>query len=233
MSILLSIAMNEKLLYDTSIEQLNLLEQILSNFRRINEWVKGVGSLDENLLIQKSQVGDIKSFEILVEAYQKKAFNIAYRMLGNLEDANDVTQEALVKVYKYLPKFKGDSKFSTWLYSIVTNTSIDYMRKNRKADVVYLDKKEDDKMKKEIPDNTNSPEQLLEKNEIKRVIHDSINKLSREHRTVIILRDIQGFSYEEIANILNCSVGTVKSRISRARGNLKSILSQNMASTIC
>ena len=195
--------------------------------------MKGVGSLDENLLIQKSQSGDIKSFEMLIETYQKKAFNIAYRMLGNLEDANDVTQEAFVKVYKSLGKFKGDSKFSTWLYSIVTNASIDYMRKNRKTDVVYLDKKEEDQMKIEVPDNINTPEHLFEKKEIKRVIHDSINKLSKEHRTVIILRDIQGFSYDEIANILNCSEGTVKSRISRARGQLKNILSQNMASTTC
>ncbi|TCQ08180.1 RNA polymerase RpoE-like sigma-24 subunit [Serpentinicella alkaliphila] len=189
--------------------------------------------MDENLLIQKSQAGDIKSFEMLIETYQKKAFNIAYRMLGNLEDANDVTQEAFVKVYKSLGKFKGDSKFSTWLYSIVTNASIDYMRKNRKTDVVYLDKKEEDKMKIEVPDNINTPEHLFEKKEIKRVIHDSINKLSKEHRTVIILRDIQGFSYDEIANILNCSEGTVKSRISRARGQLKNILSQNVASTTC
>lgn len=200
--------------------------------RQINEWVRGVNSLDENLLIQKSVEGDIQSFEILVTTYQKKAFNIAYRMLGNLEDANDVTQEALVKVYKSLPKFKGDSKFSTWLYSIVTNASIDYIRKNRKSNVVYLDKKEENQMKREIPDNENTPENLLEKNEIKRVIHDSINKLNKEHRTVIILRDIQGFTYEEIANMLNCSEGTVKSRISRARGNLKNILSQKMTSTI-
>ena len=138
-----------------------------------------MGSLDENLLIQKSQSGDIKSFEMLIETYQKKAFNIAYRMLGNLEDANDVTQEAFVKVYKSLGKFKGDSKFSTWLYSIVTNASIDYMRKNRKTDVVYLDKKEEDQMKIEVPDNINTPEHLFEKKEIKRVIHDSINKLSK------------------------------------------------------
>ncbi|WP_278287094.1 RNA polymerase sigma factor [Clostridium aceticum] len=92
----------------------------------------------EDVLIEKARRGDIESFELLIEAYQKKAFNIAYRILGNLEDANDVTQEALVKVYRSIHNFKGNSSFSTWLYSIVNNVCIDFIRKIKKQSFFIL-----------------------------------------------------------------------------------------------
>lgn len=187
----------------------------------------------EAYLIDKSKEGDITSFEELIIAHQKKAFNIAYRMLGNLEDANDVTQEAILKVYRSISKFKENSSFSTWFYSIVNNTCIDFIRKNRKSNVIYLDKEYEengDSYKKEISDTeSHTPETALEKKEVRKLVHDSINQLSPEQRKIIVLRDINGFSYQEIAEILNCSEGTVKSRISRARANLKSIIQNKLA----
>ncbi|SNS85231.1 RNA polymerase, sigma-24 subunit, RpoE [Anaerovirgula multivorans] len=182
----------------------------------------------EAVLIEKAKTGDVESFELLIASYQKRAFNIAYRMLGNLEDANDITQEALVKVYRSIHNFKGNSSFSTWLYSIVNNVCIDFIRKNKKAKLLYIDKQQDgESYQREIPDEINTPECLFEKNEIKRMVHDAINQLNYEQRNIIILRDIQGFSYQEIAEMINVSVGTVKSRISRARSNLKEIISEN------
>ncbi len=182
-------------------------------------------------LIEKVKKGDIASFEVLIEPYQKKAFNIAYRMLGNLEDANDVTQEAMIKIYKSISGFQGKSSFSTWLYSVVSNSCIDYIRKNRRAVVVSLDREYDtgeSMYKFEVADEMNTPEYLFERNETKRIIHDAINQLNVDQREIIILRDINGFSYNEIAEILKCSEGTVKSRISRARSNLKTLLTKKL-----
>lgn len=195
--------------------------------------MKGVKHLNQQeiSLIEKVKKGDIASFEVLIEPYQKKAFNIAYRMLGNLEDANDVTQEAMIKIYKSISGFQGKSSFSTWLYSVVSNSCIDYIRKNRRAVVVSLDREYDtgeSMYKFEVADEMNTPEYLFERNETKRIIHDAINQLNVDQREIIILRDINGFSYNEIAEILKCSEGTVKSRISRARSNLKTLLTKKL-----
>ena len=181
----------------------------------------------EEDLIEKAKAGDVKSFEILIANYKKRAFNIAYRMLGNLEDANDVTQESFLKIYRSIDKFKGKSSFSTWLYSIVSNTCIDFIRRNRKKTTISIDTNYDeDGYEIEIADEKNTTESLFEKKEIIRSIHDAINRLNHDQKIVIILRDIQGFSYFEISKILNISEGTVKSRISRGRKNLKNILEE-------
>ncbi|MCC5911761.1 MAG: sigma-70 family RNA polymerase sigma factor [Clostridiaceae bacterium] len=187
---------------------------------------------DEKTLIEKSQKGDVESFEILITSYQKTAFNIAYRMLGNFEDANDITQEAFIKVYKSIDKFKGESSFTTWLYAIVNNICLDFLRKKKKIKIISIDKSQgNENYQREIPDETNTPEVLFEKKEVRRTVQDAINQLKDEHRTIIILRDIQGFSYEEIAEILDISTGTVKSRISRARRSLKVIIGNGLKVT--
>ena len=182
-------------------------------------------------LIEKSSKGDVGSFEALIQPYQKKAFNIAYRMLGNVEDASDVTQEALIKIYKSLDKYQGKSSFSTWVYSIVNNTCIDFIRKHKKSNVIYLDQEiqgKDGSFKMEISDEMNTPEYLFEKQETQKMVQDAINQLNVDHREIIVLRDINGFSYQEIAGMLNCSEGTVKSRINRARGHLKLLLEKKL-----
>ncbi|WP_334300592.1 RNA polymerase sigma factor [Alkaliphilus flagellatus] len=188
-------------------------------------------SLKEASLIEQSKAGDIDSFEQLIAAHQKKAFNIAYRILGNLEDANDVTQEALIKAYRGIRNFNGKSSFSTWLYTIVNNACIDFIRKNRKTNVTYLDREyetEEGSYKLQVYGNEETPEELFEKKEVQKLVHEAINKLSYEHRRIIVLRDIEQFSYQEISQILNCSEGTVKSRINRARSNLKILIKEQL-----
>ncbi|HHY83882.1 MAG TPA: sigma-70 family RNA polymerase sigma factor, partial [Clostridiales bacterium] len=182
---------------------------------------------NEKKLLAKAKKGDIEAFEKLVENYQKKAFNIAYRMMGDYDDANDMTQEAFIRVYKSIKNFKEQSSFSTWIYRIITNVCLDELRKRKNASVVSIDedvKLDDSDVKRQIESDGPTPEETAERNELKRLVGDAIKDLSDEHRAVIVLRDLRGFSYEEIAGILKCPEGTVKSRISRARQALKDIL---------
>lgn len=185
----------------------------------------------ESSLIKQSKAGNVESFEQLIAGHQKRVFNIAYRMLGNLDDASDVTQEILLKAYRGIRNFKGKSSFSTWLYTITNNTCIDFIRKNRKTNLVYLDREyetEEGSYRIQLDSNEDTPEQLFEKKEVQKLVRESINELSYNHRKVIILRDMEQFSYREIAEILDCSEGTIKSRISRARVSLKTIIKEKL-----
>ncbi len=184
----------------------------------------------ERRLIKKCAKGNLEAFEELIEKYEKTAYNIALKMLKNQDDAMDISQEAFIKVFKSIKTFNFESSFSTWLYRIVTNTCLDFLRK-KNNNVYSLDtpiNTEDGEIQRDIPDTLNSPEEILDKQLTKELVHDSINKLDENHKAIIILRDIQGFSYEEISQILDCSLGTVKSRISRARNNLKDIILKDM-----
>ncbi len=184
----------------------------------------------EQELIKRAQNGDVAAFESLIEEYQKRIFSIAYRMVSNPEDAADLTQEVIVKIFKNLDKFQGNAKFSTWVYRIATNTCLDELKKNKRYTTYSLDKEietEEGSLMGELPDKGPTPEQAAEKKAIQTAVREAIGKLPTDHKKVMILRDLQGLSYEEIADVVGCSVGTVKSRISRARENLKKILSQD------
>jgi len=181
----------------------------------------------ENVLIEISKKGDISAFEELIETYQNKVFNIAYSMLNNYEDANDVAQEVFIRVYKSIKNFKGESSFSTWLYRITTNVCLDELRKRKNKNVVSIDEDipfDDGEVTRQIVDDGPTPDIIAEKKEVREIVNEAIGQLSEEHKTVIILRELQGLSYEEISKIINCPQGTVKSRINRARSALKNIL---------
>ena len=181
----------------------------------------------EKILIEKSKNGDIESFERLIEKYQIVAFNIAYRMIGNKEDASDIAQEALIKVFKSLKSFRGDSSFSTWFYKIVTNKCIDAIRKMKKVKTYSLDKEfetDNGNYSIEVGDNRYLPDKLYEIKEKRELVHSALKRIPEKYRTVLILRDIQGFTYEEISRIIDNPLGTVKSRINRGRLLLKEIL---------
>ncbi len=181
----------------------------------------------EKTLLERAKSGDIAAFEQLIESYQKKIFNIALRMLGNYDDAGDLTQEVLIRIYKSIKSFKEQSSFSTWIYRITTNVCLDEIRKRKNRKVISLDeeiKLDDGDMKRQIESDEPSPEETAETEDLKKIVNEAIANLNEEHRIVIILRDIQGLSYEEIAEALNCPEGTVKSRINRARQALKNIL---------
>lgn len=184
-------------------------------------------SENEKSLLERAKTGDVKAFEMLVEAYQRKIYNIALRMIGNSDDAYDLAQEVLIRIYKSIGSFKEQSSFSTWVYRITTNVCLDEIRKRKNKWTVSLDEDirlDDSEIKREIESDDPKPDEMTEKAELKKTITEAINKLNEEHRIVIVLRDIHGFSYEDIAKIVKCPEGTVKSRINRARQALKSIL---------
>jgi len=174
-------------------------------------------------LVGRSKEGDLSAFEELVVMYQKQIYNLGFRMMGSEEDACDVVQEAFLKAFKSIKKFDGRSSFGTWVYRIAVNVCIDELRKRKKVKlypVAHNDNPEDRGCKLVI-DTDDLPEEQMERREVKKQVHRAISKLGEEHRVIIILRDIQGKSYQEIANILGINIGTVKSRISRARTSLK------------
>jgi RNA polymerase sigma factor (sigma-70 family) len=181
-------------------------------------------------LIEKAKSGDEASFELLILNCKTKAYNTALRYLRDEEDALDALQESLIKVFRHLGQFKEDCKFETWVYRIVVNTCNDFLRKNRPNQNVQsiYQTTEDGDFEREIADTNPTPLQLLETKETTEFVLNCLYQLAQEHKEVVILRDVQGFSYEEISEILNCSIGTVKSRINRARLRLREkILEQN------
>jgi len=190
---------------------------------------KGVNLLTdiEKKLIKKCKDGDIGSFETLLKNYQKTAYNVAYRMMGNEEDAKDMAQEALIKVYKSIQSFRMDSEFSTWLYRIVMNVCKDELRK-KKMKVVSIDKHletEEGEIQMELKDSGPTPEEILSSKESIAEIQKAMMQMSETNREVLVLRDVKGFSYDEICDITGLATGTVKSRINRGRQELSKLLS--------
>jgi len=186
--------------------------------------------MDESKLIKRIKTGDMDAFSQLVSAYEKKAINYAYRMLNDASDAEDAAQEAFLKVFDKIDTFREKSTFSTWFYTVLNNVCLDILRKrSRTADTVSINQtsSDDDEYELQLEDNSPGPYEQLQKNEAQRLLQEAIAQLSDEHRTIIIMRDINGFEYEEIAKITGVSLGTVKSRLSRARLALRSILKEN------
>ena len=177
-------------------------------------------------LVERCQSGDGDAFRLLVERYQERIYNVACSIVGNTETAQDVAQEAFVRAYQALSGFRGASGFYTWLYRITVNVSLNMAQKEkRRHDSTSLDSLLDSThMSPEALFENNTPSSDFERVQLRETIQSFINTLSLDHRTVIVLKDIEGLSQEEIAEILDCSVGTVKSRLSRARNHLKDLL---------
>jgi len=180
----------------------------------------------EAAAIERVLKGDVNAFEDLVTAYEKNVYNLALRMTRNEEDASDMAQEAFIKAYNSLPNFRGDSKFSVWLYRIVSNVCLDFLRKQSRRPAVSLsmEDEEGESSELEIPDESQSPEQLLERKMTRESVRRALELLPEEHRQILLLREIQGLSYEEIGQTLSLEEGTVKSRIFRARKKLCAFL---------
>jgi len=194
-----------------------------------------VNNTQERKLIQRCQKGDRKAFEELVIKYQKRALNLAYRLLGNYEDAQDVTQDAFVKAFRSVKKFRGESSFYTWLYRIVVDfcyrkfRSKAYREKRRTISLQKPIPTEEGEVARTIPSKEENPREILIDKEIQQAIQGAINSLEDKPRSVIILHDIEGFSYGEMAEILNCSIGTIRSRLHRAREMLRDKLKNLIA----
>jgi RNA polymerase sigma-70 factor (ECF subfamily) len=192
------------------------------------------GLREDTDIIVSIRKGNIDEFEKLVQKYQKMAFNIAYRITGSYEDACEVVQDAFLSGYRNLDGFKGTSKFSTWLCSIVINLSknriIKMKAKNRYEQFSLDDPAEtiDGPIEREVSSREPTVLDKLEREELREKVQDCIRGLDHEFREVIVLRDIQGFSYDEMAGILNIVEGTVKSRLFRARDAVKDCLKKVM-----
>lgn len=175
-------------------------------------------------LIQASRQGNLEAFEQLILLHEKRVYTIAYKYMGNHEDASDMAQEALIKAYQSIRSFRGDAAFGTWLGKITANCCLDELRKRKKMQVSSLDDTldlEEGSVKKEIEAPMITPEEHAVQQETVQYMQQLIDEMKEEYRLVIILRELEGYSYEEIAQLLSCSLGTVKSRISRARSYLK------------
>jgi RNA polymerase sigma-70 factor (ECF subfamily) len=182
---------------------------------------------EDHDLVLRSRKGDLKAFEALVEKHQKAMLNLAFRLIGDYEEACDAVQEAFLSAYRAIRKFRGEAKFSSWLYGIVLNQARTRLRQMagqaRFRSLSLDDPPEGDSGRKVLdpPSPEDSALEQLEKKEIEAKVQDCINRLEAEQREVLILRDIQGHSYEEIQQILGLPEGTVKSRLYRAREALK------------
>lgn len=178
----------------------------------------------DEILINRSKNGDMEAFEQLVRRYENKVYTVAYRFLGNHADASDLAQDTFLKLYHALPGFRGESSFTTWLYRITANACRDEIRRQQRFHVVSLDSETANhgaNYMSRVSGSAPSPEEVFERKEFNGVIQQCINSLSDEHRLILIMREIQGMSYDEIAGVLQCSLGTVKSRLSRARRAFK------------
>ena len=183
----------------------------------------------EKALVQQAKAGDRNAFAALVSAYESKVYNLALRYLGNREDAMDASQEVFLRVFRFLPGFQEESGFSTWIYRIGVNVCKDMLAKQSKRNEqsIEVEDEDDERRTIDIVDCRYAPEQILENAELRTMLSKAIASLPEQQREVIVLRDIQGLSYEEIAGVLSLESGTVKSRLSRARENLRKKLLQN------
>lgn len=181
---------------------------------------------DESSLIKKSKNGDSISFGELVKLYEKQVYNMALRFAGNTEDACDIAQDTFLRAFSYIKSFKEESAFSTWLYRITINCCNDYVKKRKKTASVplYQNTEDGDEEEIQISDNTYNPEDIYEKEQLKELVKTAISSLPEDYKQAIILRDINGLSYDEIAYVLKIEIGTVKSRISRGREKLKAFI---------
>jgi RNA polymerase sigma-70 factor (ECF subfamily) len=170
-------------------------------------------------LVERVQRGDKRAFDILVVKYQSKILSIISRFISDHAEINDVAQDAFIKAYRALPNFRGESAFYTWLYRIAINTAKNYLTaKGRRPPASDIDSQEAESYGVGVALRENaSPERLMMRDQLKKVIFDTIHELPEDLRTAITLREIDGLSYEEIAGSMDCPVGTVRSRIFRAR----------------
>ena len=188
---------------------------------------------DISELVHRAKQGDDEAFGMLVEQYQDKIYGYVFRMLHDSDEAEDVAQEVFIRAYQNLAGFREAASFPTWLYRIATNLAIDAARarKSRRANTFSLDEPvetDEGEMGRQLPADRRGTVSQVESSELQRIVAEAIAQLSARLRTVITLYDIEGLSYKEIAQVLGCPVGTVKSRLFNARNQLRDELEEKI-----
>ncbi len=199
--------------------------------------VRRVGSAEASELVARARDGDREAFDVLVERYTPRVYNLSLRITGSPEEAADCVQEAFLRAFASLRRFRGEAAFSTWLYRVAINVANDASRRLRSQPLraSELERPDSDEPISELDrfgsgleGGTKSPEDSLLESERREVVFDAIRSLPEHYRTMIVLYDLQGLSYEEISRVVGVRVGTVKSRLSRARLALKERLEPHL-----
>jgi RNA polymerase sigma-70 factor (ECF subfamily) len=185
-------------------------------------------SIEESVLVNRARKGDLAAYDDLVKRYQERIYATVYHMTSNHEDANDLAQEAFIKAYQALKSFKGGSSFYTWVYRIAVNKTINFLKQRKNKAHMSLDDldfnaEHDPDLVALISDKT--PRREVNLTELQEKLNAAMQKLSDAHRLVVTLHDVQGASHEEIAKIMDCNIGTVRSRLFYARQQLQAYLS--------
>ena len=185
---------------------------------------------EEAKIIRAVVDGNTNAFEDLVLEYQKQVYHITLKMTGNEEDAFDLSQETFLKAFRALSSFRGEAGFGSWLYRMAANLCIDFLRKKKRqggGQLISLDEDEEDRRPRELPDLRYEPQGALEKKEMRQKVQEGLQRLPHEQRLILVMRDVEGFSYQEISDALKIELGTVKSRIYRARAHLARLLTED------
>lgn len=187
---------------------------------------------DINLLIEAHLQGDPRAFGQIVARYQIRLLNFTYRMIGDRERAEDLVQEAFLRVYRHLDRFDRNRKFSTWIYTIASNLAKNELRNRSRSPLVTLEqarpRDEEEQRPMEFEDPESRPDELYERRNLKALVDLTVARLSSHHREVFVLRELEGKSYEEIAEIMHCNLGTVKSRLNRARQSFAELIGPHL-----
>lgn len=183
------------------------------------------------ILIERSQAGDRAAFDLLIRKHERRAYQYAYRLTPNADEAMDIVADAFVRVFNALPNFRGQSAFTTWLYRIITNCYLDLKKKDKSSRTVSLDAPADHEggeLERQIGDEDSSPDIEVERNERERIVQVAIHKLPEYQRAMLVMYHVEQLSYEQIAEALDLPIGTVKSRLNRARISLRELLMKDV-----
>jgi len=185
-------------------------------------------SLDDNALVTSYLDGVEMAFNVLMERYQTRLLNFVYRTVGDRERAEDLVQEAFVRVYRHLARFDRSKKFSTWIYTIASNLAKNELRNRARNPLVYFQAMtsgwDDEDRPLEFEDTSARPDDAFERRQLRELVDAAVRRLPAHHRQVFVLRELEGRSYEEIAEMTQCNLGTVKSRLNRARAAFASVV---------
>jgi RNA polymerase sigma-70 factor (ECF subfamily) len=185
-------------------------------------------TLDDGALVAEYLRGETRAFDALVDRYQTRLLNFIYRTVGDRERSEDLVQEAFIRVHRHMARFDHTKKFSTWIYTIASNLAKNELRNRSRNPLVLFTTMtqgwEDEERPLEFEDSSTRPDDLFRKRHVRSLVEETVAQLPKHHREVFVLRELEGRSYEEIADITHCNLGTVKSRLNRARSSFAEII---------